>query len=456
MMLIFEIRAKLTEFYQKYDFIIKAALKFLLVFFALTKLSKTIGYNTTLNKSLVMLMMSVVCAFLPSSLIVFVVILYVFLQVMTASILIAVTVVMIFLVMYLFFLRFTPKEGLSVIATPLLCSLGFPYAIPLFLGMFGSILSVVPAACGVMAYYLLRAVKNNIVTIDQLKHAKDGALPFYMNILDNLLKNPPMYVMMAVFAVVIITIVLVRSLQMDYAFEISIGVGTGIMILAFIIGSLKYDMGMPMGTVIIKSLISMGVLFVCMFFYRVLNYSAVEHVQFEDERYYYYVRAVPKITASSPKKTIRKVMTQKKAQNANEEEDEEEAMEAMESMLARKDNPNASQLTPGLAKRLRKDVAPRPEAGYDEDDDDDEVVITGPKKDGESGLAFISKGISGAKDFFKSKFGDKSADKKAKKPIPKEDEDDDEDEEKQTMYFAENSEPSVEEETEEGPESDYE
>lgn len=455
MMLIFEIRAKLTEIYQKHDFIIKSALKFLLMFFSLTKLTKTIGYNSSLSKSMIVILLSAVSAFLPSSLIVFVAILYVFLQIMTASILIAVTVVMIFLVLYLFFLRFTPKEGLSIIATPLLCSLGFPYAVPLFLGMFGSILSVVPAACGVVAYYLLRAVKDNIVTIDQLKHAKDGALPFYLNILDNLLKNPPMYVMIAVFAIVIIAIVLVRSIQMDYSFEISLGVGTGVMILAFIIGSLKYDMAMPLGSVLLKSLISMGIVFVCLFFYRVLNYSAAEHVQFEDERYYYYVRAVPKITAGSPKKKIRKVMTQKNAQNALEEEDEEEAMEAMESMLARKDNANANQLTPGLAKRLRKDVAPKPEPSYDEEDedDDDEVVITGPKSDSESRFAFVAEGAGKAKDFVKGLFKSKGNGKK--KPVIDE-EDSEEDEETGVSYFAENSEASSNEESSDEPEDDYE
>ena len=32
----------------------------------------------------------------------------------------------------------------------------------------------------------------------------------------------------------------------------------------------------------------------------ILDYTAVEHVQFEDDDYYYYVKAVPKIDVAMP------------------------------------------------------------------------------------------------------------------------------------------------------------
>ena len=402
MMFVFEIRAKLTEIYQKYDFIIKSVLKFLLMFFAFSKISKVVGYNTSLSAKVLIIALSAFSAFLPPSLMVFAAVVYVFLQILTASVLIAVTVMMIFLVLYRFFLRFTPKEGLAVIATPVLMSFGFPYLVPLFLGMFGSVLSVVPAACGVVAFYILRAVRNNIITIDEIKALKDQALQIYMDILDDFLKNPQMYVVMAVFAVVIIVIVLVRSLQMDYAFEISLGIGTGVMILGYIIGSLKYEMDFAIGAMLIGSLFSMGIVFVCLFFYRVLNYSAVERVQFEDERYYYYVTAVPKITTGTPKKAIRKILAERREEDDNAEEGEEEAIEAMESMLAGNKSPYKKPLSASLAKRLRKDVAPKQEDYADEDDEDDEVVIKGPKAE-QAGLAFLKTGFDKLKAFLPKK-----------------------------------------------------
>ncbi len=443
MMLLFEIRAKITELYQRHDLIVKTALKFLLMFLSFRKLSKVIGYNTGLSGFGVILALSVFSAVLPPSLMVFVAAAYIFLQLITASVLIAVTVVLIFLIMYLFFLRFAPKEGVTIIATPLLCSMGFPYVVPLFIGMFGNIFSIVPAACGAVVFYLLRAVKNNIITIDELKAAKDQALALYMKVLDDLLKNPHMYIVMAIFAVVIVVVVLLRAIKMDYAFEISLGVGTGVMILSYIIlGVFMYDMNLSIGKMVFGSLISMGIVFVCLFFYRVLNYSAAEHVQFEDERYYYYVTAIPKITAKSPRRTIRKVMS--RSEDTPEDEDEESAIEAMNSMLANKNNPYRQELTPGDAKRLRKDLASNPEPDYDEDEDD-EVVITGPKSRGGRKKAPFDSIISKLRDIGALLPAKKKRTEKPVRPMDIDEEEEEEDVNEQ-LYFAEDSEDGEEDE----------
>ena len=421
MIFFLSIRAKITEVLQKYDFIVKTALKFVLMFLALKKAAGIIGYNATLSGTGAIIEFSLVAAFLPSSLMVFMAVMYVFLQLLTASVLIAVTVILVFLVLYLFLLRFTPKEGIAVIATPLLISMGYPYAIPLFLGLFGSILSIVPAACGVVAYFMIKAVTNNIVTIDQLKALKDQALTIYIDILDDLLNNMPMYVMMFVFAVVIIAVVLVRMIRMDYAFELSLVVGTGVMVVFFLIGSVIAGTEIEVMPLIMRSLICMGVAFVAMLFWRSLDYAGAEHVQFEDERYYYYVTAVPKITPEWPKRTVRRPKPQKE-EPLPEDEEEAEAIEAMESMLSGNKRPYAKPLTTGLAKRLRRDVAPRTED--DEDEEEEDLVIKGPRQRGDAGEA-IADAFRRSFDKIKSILPGKK--KKTEKPGEDEFVDDDED-----------------------------
>ena len=51
------------------------------------------------------------------------------------------------------------------------------------------------------------------------------------------------------------------------------------------------------------------------FFAFHVDYSRVEKVQFEDDEYYYYVKAVPKITVAMPSKTVKKINTPKKKYN---------------------------------------------------------------------------------------------------------------------------------------------
>jgi hypothetical protein len=75
------------------------------------------------------------------------------------------------------------------------------------------------------------------------------------------------------------------------------------------------------------------------FFHLALDYTGVEHVQFEDEDYYYYVKAVPKINVTTPQINVKRINPQKKSsmreairgknniENRLREEDEEEDYE---------------------------------------------------------------------------------------------------------------------------------
>ncbi len=331
MMVLFDIREKITSLYQKYDYLFKIVLKFLLVFFALNRVKGVLGYSDTMSRGAIILVMAIVAAFLPSSLMVIVVIGYVFLQLLSVSSLMALTILIIFLVLYSFCLRFSAEYNATVVAVPVLRGIGFPYVVPLGMGLFGNLLSVIPTACGVFAYYTLTVIKDNVITLQQAANVIDNPLVMYMEVLDKILKNPAMYVTMFIYAAVIISVYFVRRLNMDYSFEIAIGVGTGVMMLGFIVGSLKYDMGVGLVSVLLCSLISAVLVFVFLFFYRVLDYAATEHVQFEDDDYYYYVKAVPKIKVGISRKPVKKVITKKVSKRRDEEEElEEEALEAMD------------------------------------------------------------------------------------------------------------------------------
>ena len=60
----------------------------------------------------------------------------------------------------------------------------------------------------------------------------------------------------------------------------------------------------------------MAAAFVVQFFRFNLDYSRTEKVQFEDDEYYYYVKAVPKMTVATPEKKVKKITTQRNSRNA--------------------------------------------------------------------------------------------------------------------------------------------
>ena len=43
------------------------------------------------------------------------------------------------------------------------------------------------------------------------------------------------------------------------------------------------------------------------FFRCIIDYTGVEYVEFEDDDYYYYVKAVPKASVTIPEKTVKRI-----------------------------------------------------------------------------------------------------------------------------------------------------
>ena len=63
---------------------------------------------------------------------------------------------------------------------------------------------------------------------------------------------------------------------------------------------------------VIGNLISVGIAFGLKFFFFHVDYKRTERVQFEDDDYYYYVKAVPKITMQVQDKQVKKINTKRR------------------------------------------------------------------------------------------------------------------------------------------------
>ena len=74
-------------------------------------------------------------------------------------------------------------------------------------------------------------------------------------------------------------------------------------------------LGMPekIMWVLIGTAVSIVICLILEFFFYNLDYSRIERVQFEDDEYYYYVKAVPKNTVSVPQKRVKTIRVPEKA-----------------------------------------------------------------------------------------------------------------------------------------------
>ena len=60
------------------------------------------------------------------------------------------------------------------------------------------------------------------------------------------------------------------------------------------------------------TLISVLLAFIVQFFVFSVDYSRIEHTQFEDDEYYYYVKAVPKINVTAPEMNVKRINAQRR------------------------------------------------------------------------------------------------------------------------------------------------
>ncbi len=126
-------------------------------------------------------------------------------------------------------------------------------------------------------------------------------------IIDGFMDRKEMLLLIAAFAVTIIVVYLIRRLSIDYAWTIAIISGALVDVMILLVGDLSFDMEISIAGLIVGTIFSVAIAKLVELFAFHLDYSRTEKVQFEDDEYYYYVKAVPKITVAAPSRTVKKI-----------------------------------------------------------------------------------------------------------------------------------------------------
>ena len=305
-----ELRENLKKIYSRNEAFILPVIKFLLSFIVLSIINGKMGYMTKIDNMAIVLIVSLICSFLPTGFMVVFAMLFTLLHMYALSIETAAVGLVVFLLLYLLFLRFTAKEALVVVLTPVLCMLKLPYVMPVAMGLIGTPASCVSVGCGVVVYYLIQTVISNAPTINSM--GAEEATAKLRLLIDGMLGNKAMLVMIVAFTVTVIVVYLIRRMSVDHSWTIAMAAGVMIEVLILLVGDLMYDTNLSILSALLGAIVTVIVCKGIEFFRFCLDYSRTEKVQFEDDEYYYYVKAVPKMTVSAPTNTVKKINTQRR------------------------------------------------------------------------------------------------------------------------------------------------
>lgn len=167
-------------------------------------------------------------------------------------------------------------------------------------------------------YYTLLYVKQNagILTND----ASMDITQKYVQIMKSLIFNRLMLAMIAASLVSVIVVYLIRRLSVDYAWIIAIVAGAVAQLAVVFIGDFVFDVSVPILQLLIGTLVSMAIAGIYNFMIFSVDYTRTEYTQFEDDDYYYYVKAVPKMNIAAPDVKVQKINSTKTRRPAVKEE----------------------------------------------------------------------------------------------------------------------------------------
>ncbi len=299
----------LLTLYSKYEVYITPFLKFILALVSLLLINSRIGYMDSIDKMTVVLIVALMCSFMPMNFIVVMAALFIMLHLYAFNLECTIVVGVGFLLMFLLYLRFSPKDTLVILLLPVCFMLKIPYVVPLAMGLIGTPVSAISIACGVIVYYMLHFVTENVSAIVAM--AEEERTVKFKFVVDGLLNNRDMVITIVAFAVTVILVYLIRRLSIDYAWAIAMAAGAVVNITVLLVGDLMFDTNVALLEVLLGNIVALLLAVALQFFVFNVDYSRTEKVQFEDDEYYYYVKAVPKIVVARPEKKVKQINSQK-------------------------------------------------------------------------------------------------------------------------------------------------
>ncbi len=302
---IIELREKLQEVYAQHSKIIEKAFRFILAFLVFYEINKNIGFLQAAASPVVALALAVICAFLPLLFTVFGATALILAHMYGVSLGILIVVSLVFLVMYIFYFRLTPKMALAVLLTPLAFVFHMPFAVPMAYALLSTPTAMAAVACGTITYYMLEYVKVGATGLTG--EDAPGLIEQLSVCTRQIFQNKEMWVAVVTFMIAFMVVYTLRRQSFNHAWTVAVIVGTVIYLVAEVAGDIAMEVAVSYGSMVLGGIAAVIVGLILEILFFTVDYSRCENLQYEDDEYYYYVKAVPKLNVAKPEKQVKHI-----------------------------------------------------------------------------------------------------------------------------------------------------
>ena len=229
-------------------------------------LGELFGYTETFSQPFFIFMMGVISVFIPISALSLIFYVVIFLELLHVSLEVTLFFALVVVLYFLVYQRVFPETRIYLMMVPIFFYFQLPACLPIFVGMFCGIAGL-PAHGKVYSLIAARAIDN-----------KDLLLYF------------------VVFCLVTALVTAIRKRGAAHGWNISILAGGVVYLICMFIGGYLVNNEINITSQIGTIIGSIAIALIIQFLYNVIDYTREETFEFEDEEYYYYVRAIPKVT----------------------------------------------------------------------------------------------------------------------------------------------------------------
>jgi hypothetical protein len=300
------IRDSIKSVFKKYNAAIIPVLRFIAAFVTFALINGDLGYNEKLTGISVLVLLSAISAFFPMGVTVFLSGILMIFHIYSASMFLSLIFIVIIAILYFLLMRLAPGYSSLIIAIPVLTFFHMEALVPIAVGLVGSPIAIFAMIPGIVVSVLFNIIKEAVKMSAGSMQIEDN-LQIYVFVIKSLLENKLMLLMIAAAIAVFLATYICRRLAVSHSYILGIIAGIIVNLIVMIVGGLVFEVNVSVLWIFLGSIISGALAFAVQFFKYLLDYSSVEHLQFDDDDYFYYVTAVPKLSVTSPDLNILKI-----------------------------------------------------------------------------------------------------------------------------------------------------
>lgn len=284
---------------------IKIGSRFLGGFILFYVLGKLMGYTQFFTEPFFLVIMGIISVFIPISAITLIFDFVIFLQLARVSLEVAIVFVLAMLLYFLVYQRVYPETRIYMMMAPVFFYFQLPACLPIFVGMFVGIAGIPAILMGTFIYYLANMVSQVVRQLETGSvHGK-----VYSLIATRAIDNKEVLLYFGIFCLVVVLVTAIRKRGAAHSWNLSILIGGAAYVILLFVGGYFANNEVSITSQIAMVILSIVIAVIIQFLYNVIDYTREETFEFEDEEYYYYVRAIPKVSVEEEEFNVTQITT---------------------------------------------------------------------------------------------------------------------------------------------------